>query len=260
MWKLFRILVLLLILAKAIAISYAESTALNWQNKLYVAVYPINAEHETKESNNKVSTHISSLTNEDFEAVTNYFTKEAARYHLGLPRPIELVLANTVNAIPPEPPNPNNVLEVMFWSLQFRAYAWLHSNEIAFQPDIKMYLVYHDPDTNPSLSISTALNKGRIGRINLYGQREYHQKNLVVLAHELLHTLSAKDKYDLHNNLPQYPDGFAEPNKKPLYPQQITELMGGRLPISQEEAEMPENLNETIIGKQTAKEIGWLKG
>jgi len=260
MWKLFRIIILLVMLAKAIAVSYAENTALNWQNKLYVAVYPINAEHESKEAKYKVSTHISSLSQADFEAVTNYFSEQAARYNVGLARPIELVLANPVNAIPPEPPNPNNVIAVMFWSLKFRAYAWLHSDDIAMQPDIKLYLVYHDPDTNPSLSISTALNKGRIGRINLYGQREYHQKNLFVLAHELLHTLSATDKYNLENNLPQFPDGFAEPNKTPLYPQRMTELMGGRLPVSQSEAEMPESLNETMIGKKTAKEIGWLKG
>jgi len=75
----------------------------------------------------------------------------------------------------------------------------------------------------------------------------------------LLHTLNATDKYDLHNNLPIYPDGYAEPHKMPLYPQNFAELMGGRVPQSTAEADIPKSLRHTLIGEQTAREIGWLK-
>ena len=67
------------------------------------------------------------------------------------------------------------------------------------------------------------------------------------------------DKYDLSNNLPQYPDGFAEPDKAPLYPQDFAEIMAGRLPISETRAESPKNLTQTLICYKTAREIGWMR-
>jgi hypothetical protein len=82
---------------------------------------------------------------------------------------------------------------------------------------------------------------------------------MVILAHELLHTLNATDKYDLSTTLPVYPDGYAEPGKTPLYPQDFAELMGGRIPHSEASAEIPKNLKQTLIGDITAREIGWLR-
>ena len=81
----------------------------------------------------------------------------------------------------------------------------------------------------------------------------------MVLAHELLHTLTATDKYNLDTTLPTFPDGFAEPDKQPLYPQDLAELMGGRIPINENKAEIPHSLSFTVIGNKTAQEIGWLK-
>jgi hypothetical protein len=120
-------------------------------------------------------------------------------------------------------------------------------------------LLYYDPVTNPRLSHSTALNKGRVGRVNLFGDSAYSKQNLVILAHELLHTLNATDKYDLATSMPIYPDGFAEPDKSPRYPQNLAELMGGRTAISENKAEIPKSLKQTLIGEKTAREIGWLK-
>ncbi|HNZ57368.1 MAG TPA: hypothetical protein PKL58_08425, partial [Methylophilaceae bacterium] len=81
----------------------------------------------------------------------------------------------------------------------------------------------------------------------------------VILAHEMLHTLGATDKYNLATTLPIYPEGFAEPNKAPRYPQDFAELMGGRVPISESQAEIPKSLLQTLVGEVTAKEIGWVK-
>ena len=75
----------------------------------------------------------------------------------------------------------------------------------------------------------------------------------------MLHTLNATDKYDLATTLPAYPDGFAEPNKIPLYPQDLAELMGSRVPITETKAQIPKSLKQTMVGDQTAREIGWLK-
>jgi hypothetical protein len=59
--------------------------------------------------------------------------------------------------------------------------------------------------------------------------------------------------------LPAYPDGFAYPEKSPRYPQDFAELMGGRVPMSETKAEIPNSLAQTLIGDRTAREIGWLK-
>ncbi|MGZ5802356.1 MAG: hypothetical protein ACXWJZ_17215, partial [Burkholderiaceae bacterium] len=67
------------------------------------------------------------------------------------------------------------------------------------------------------------------------------------------------DKYDLATNQPIFPEGYADPDLKPLLPQQSAEIMGGRTPITQTEAEIPASLNKVVIGQKTAQEINWLK-
>jgi hypothetical protein len=168
-------------------------------------------------------------------------------------------LGAQVDDIPPAPPKDGGVLGSIIWSLKFRYFAWRHSPKVNVKPAIRLYLLYYDPVTNPRLSHSTALNKGRIGRVNLFGDSAYSKQNLVILAHELLHTLNATDKYDMATTMPIYPDGFAEPDKSPRYPQDFAELMGGRTPISEDKAEIPKSLKQTLIGTKTAREIGWLK-
>jgi hypothetical protein len=81
----------------------------------------------------------------------------------------------------------------------------------------------------------------------------------VVLAHELLHTLKATDKYDPRTLQPIHPDGYAEPDSSPRYPQEFAELMGGRVPITATEAEIPVDLRQVLIGERTASEIGWVR-
>jgi len=254
MWRKLRVVILLLILATVIQQVWLDKVDLDWKRNFYVAVYPVNADASAK-----VGAYLRTLTAEDFEPVAEYFAEEAARYPLGLRRPIELQLGAPVDEVPPAPPAGEGALSTIIWSLKFRYFAWANSPKVNVKPDIRMYLLYHDPATQPELSHSTALSKGRIGRVNLFGDSEYRQQNLVILAHELLHTLNATDKYDLSTTLPVYPDGYAEPEKAPLYPQDFAELMGGRIPQSEARAEIPKTLGQTLIGDITAREIGWLR-
>lgn len=254
MWRNLRVVILLLILATAVQQMWLDKADLAWKHNLYVAVYPVNADGSAN-----VSTYLQTLAADDFEPIEEYFAEEAAAYHLGMRRPIEVQLGALVEDVPPEPPANGNILSTIIWSLQFRVFAWSNSPKVNVKPDIRLYLLYHDPATHSALSHSTALNKGRIGRVNLYGDSSYAKQNLVITAHELLHTLNATDKYDLKNNLPAYPDGYAEPDKTPLYPQDFAELMGGRIPKSETEADIPKSLKHTLIGEKTAHEIGWLK-
>lgn len=254
MWRLLRIAILLIILATVIQQTLAEKSDLDWKKRFYVAVYLINADNSAK-----VSAYLPTLTQEDFEPLSDYFSTEAESYGIVLRNPVAIQLGGRVQAIPPAPPRNGSVFDTMLWSLKFRFFAWQNSPKVKIKPNIRLYLLYYDPVTNPTLSHSTALNKGRIGRVNLFGETAYAKQNLVIVAHELLHTLNATDKYDLESTLPSFPDGYAEPDKTPLYPQQFAEIMGGRVPMSAQEARIPKNLNVTLIGEKTAYEIGWLK-
>jgi hypothetical protein len=82
--------------------------------------------------------------------------------------------------------------------------------------------------------------------------------NSIVIAHEVMHTLGATDKYDPETNLPQFPDGYARPDAPRRHPQAAAELMAGRRPLSETEAEMPDSLRDVVVGDRTAAEIRWL--
>ena len=254
MWKKLRIFILLIVLATVVQQTFLDKADLDWKDNFYVAVYPVNAD-----ASSEVGAYIKTLKREDFEPVVEYFAEEAARYNLGMRHPVEVQLGDVVDKIPPEPPRDGSLLSTMIWSLKFRWFAWNNSPKVNVKPDIKLYLLYYNPATSPALSHSTALNKGRIGRVNLFGDNTYAKQNLVILAHELLHTLTASDKYDLSNGQPIYPEGYADADKSPRYPQDFAEIMGGRVPVSETKAEIPKSLAQTLIGEKTAREIGWVK-
>ena len=85
------------------------------------------------------------------------------------------------------------------------------------------------------------------------------KENHVIIAHEILHTVGAVDKYDPKSNLPLYPIGYAEPYQEPLFPQKKAEIMAGRIAISETKAEQPRKLKEVVLGKASAFEINWIK-
>lgn len=254
MWKVVRIFILLIILGTVVQQIFLDKADLDWQHNLYVALYPINAD-----SSAEVGAYIKTLKKEDVAQIETFFADEAKRYNINLHRPIAIELGDVVAEIPPAPPRNGSVLSTVMWSLKFRWFAWNNSPKVPVKPDIKLYLLYYNPVTSPMLSHSTALNKGRIGRVNLFGEASYSKQNLVIAAHELLHTLSATDKYDVSTGLPIYPEGYAEPDKTPRYPQDFAELMGGYVPVNETKNTIPNSLAQTLIGAKTAREIGWLK-
>ncbi len=73
----------------------------------------------------------------------------------------------------------------------------------------------------------TELQKGLIGIVHTFAQRPMAGSNNIVIAHELLHTLGATDKYDPNTGAPLFPIGFGDPERKPLYPQEDAEIMAG---------------------------------
>jgi hypothetical protein len=151
------------------------------------------------------------------------------------------------------------MLDAVTWSLKMRWWAWRNTPATDIRPDIRMYLLYYDPATHTSVPDSAGLAKGQIGVANLFATRRMSGSNLVVSTHELLHTLGATDKYDLQTGLPRFPEGYADPELNPPLPQQMAEIMAGRIPVDATHTNIPESLDDTLIGPQTAREIGWIK-
>lgn len=251
-WRNIRISILLFILATVAQQSLLNDGAPNWDKTLYVTLYPINA--DGSEASARI---ISQLDNTQFEGIETYMSEESGQYHLPLAKPFAVRLGSEVKKIPPKPEF--GALNTIIWSLRFRWWASQNSPKTNVPGDIRLYILYHDPATNPVLKHSVALYKGRIGIVNVFADNAYGKQNNVIIGHELLHTVGATDKYDLNTNQPAYPIGFAEPNKEPLYPQSYAELMAGRIPLSETEAKIPFSLGQTLVGDLTAKEIGWAK-
>jgi hypothetical protein len=124
-----------------------------------------------------------------------------------------------------------------------------------------MFVLYHDPERVTSVAHSLGLQKGLIGVVNAFASEGQQAQNNVIIAHELLHTVGVTDKYDTRSggNMPAYLGGFAEPDKDPVLPQDYAEIMAGRIPLSESEAEIPESLDQVLVGTATAREINWLR-
>jgi hypothetical protein len=123
---------------------------------------------------------------------------------------------------------------------------------------VRVYMLLHDPEHTWSVPHSLGLQKGLLGIVHAYADPAYDATNSVVLAHELLHTLGATDKYDPATAQPLYPQGYAEPDATPLHPQRLAEVMAGRIPLSEAEAVMPASLSQVVVGRGTAAEIRWI--
>lgn len=223
----------------------------DWDEQLWVVLYPIHG--DGSESVNRYIKNLEAIT---FKPVADFFQEEGLLYNLTIKDPIAVYLAPPVETIPPKPPQGGNFLQVMWWSLKLRY--WAHNNDTFDGPsNIKLYIVYHDPELSQTLDHSLGLEKGLIGVVNGFAKYSYEGRNNVVIAHELMHTLGASDKYAPNTGQPLYPDGYAHPERNPLHPQEMAEIMGGSIPLSPNEIEMPENLSETLVGPKTAEEINW---
>lgn len=257
MFRRFRILVLLLILIGIVVGSQLDRFYIaRWNVPLVVAVYPINAD-----SSAAADAYVSSLKKENFADIEQFFVDQARGYKLSVDRPVRIVLAPAIESIPPKPPqNEPSMLKIMAWSLHLRWWSWRTPPKAPGPtPRVRLFLLFYDPATHPSLDHSTGLEKGRVGVVNLFASPRAAGSNSVIVAHELLHTLGATDKYDASSNQPAYPDGFAEPEAEPRYPQRYAELMGGRVPLLPTNSKIPDSLDEVIVGPRTAEEIGWRK-
>jgi hypothetical protein len=245
MRKNLRYLILLLILLFVVineALNKTRSTS--WENPLWVRVYAVNG--DGREATDK---YIDSLTTDSFKTIEKFVNREIDA--------IDVEYNGRLQSAPPQPPSGQSLLENIWWSLKFRAWAANRAwNSDGDEGDIELFVSYYDIETSQSLRHSVGLQGGLIGIINAFADKSYRGSNQVVIAHELMHTLGASDKYSADNQ-PILPQGYAEPNRNPLFPQLKAEIMGGRIPLSMQDSRIPEALNQVVVGKYTAAEINW---
>lgn len=255
MWRNIRILILLLILLFVALNTYFDRVySTDWNIPLRVAVYPINGDGSPR-----VDQFINQLPADRFEPLEQFFAKQANHWDVKLAQPVSFRAAPEIKELPPALDRDANVFGVMAWSLRMRYWAWQSPEPPGAAPDIKLFVVYHDPAITPTVAHSVGMQKGLYGVVNVFADRSMIGSNDVITAHELLHTLGASDKYDPRTNQPLNPIGYAEPTRQPILPQTQAELMGGRIPLTATDSQQPESLRQVVVGPLTAAEIRWTK-
>lgn len=255
MFRKFRIVVLLLVLATvALGAWRANSRLTAWEHTIHVAVYPIAADDSPS-----TTRFIAGLSDASFEDIGQWLQGQTNKYGHSVLQPVGVRLGPTVAEQPPLPPGRASALDAILWSLKLRWWASRHDEIAGPRPNVRLFVLFHDPERTPAPPHSTGLSKGQIGIIHAFASRLQAKQNSVVIAHELLHTFGARDKYDPATGQPIHPQGYAEPERSPRLPQQFAEIMGGRTPIDEQHSEIPDSLAETLIGPETAREIGLLR-
>lgn len=251
-WKNLRIAIWLLILLVVAIHNFLDKNQ-NWDKPILVLLHPINPENDPE-----VAQYLQNLSNKDFNQSKQYLEKNIQHYYQK-PTAFYFEYGRQISEKPPNIPMNAGFSDVILWSLKFRYYAWKNATSGDKHPTVKLYLNYYNPKKHQILKHSTALEKGKIGVVNLFASDKQHGSNQVVMVHELLHAFGATDKYDLKTGQPLDPIGLAEPNKSPKYPQNKAELMGGYVAVSPSKSHTPHSLDDTVINEITAKEVGWLK-
>ena len=253
MLKRLRIAVLLYVLLFVAAGQYfAAKNATDWDAPLWVDIYTVAGDDRSA-----TRSFIESLRPTEFSAAEQFFAREARRYGITLEQPFKLRIVGEYGGELPQLDPSSGPLGVLAWSQRMRWLATRLRWQAGPSGDIIVFAVFHEPTRGVAVDRSTALDKGFVAIAHLFADREAQATNEIVLAHELLHTLRATDKYSLTTNAPSYPDGYAAPDARPLLPQKKAELMAGRIALDEQRAEMPSDLDEVVIGAATAREIGW---
>jgi len=254
-FKNLRILILIFILGAVLI--YTQDQRLvtqGWYKPLEVVIFPINAD-----ASDSVENYIDSLSLNNFTGIDKFIKRESEKYDVVSSTPTTTSLGKKVSSLPPKPPGiHSNPLKIAFWSMKLRWWAMQNTpDDKSNKHRVRVFVLYHNEDTNEKLEHSLGIQKGLLGIVHAFASSEQAKQNNIVIAHELLHTVGASDKYDAYGN-PQPPDGLGEPNLSPLYPQKRAEIMAGTIASSESKSKMAPSLKRCVVGKKTAQEIGWL--
>jgi len=254
MWRALRTGFLVLVLVVVAGQAWIDRfSTTRWQRTVYIGAFPVSAD-----ASPATADYLAHLDQSRIDEVGSFVKAEASRYGVDVDEPVAVQLYPTLASAPPALDPGAGVLTRIVWSLRLRYYRYRMLAAVSPRPQIAMFLLYHDPALLSRLPHSAGLQRGLTAVVHVFASRSQEAQNRIVMVHELLHTFGATDKYDLTTGLPKYPDGFADPQRLPLYPQQLAEIMAVKTPLSATEARMPEGLEDERVGPATAREIGWV--
>ncbi len=204
----------------------------DWDAPLRVTIYPIPAGEDAT-----LRDHVAALAAEDFDDLAAFFASEAGEHGLALDEPLRVRVSHAATSPPPLPA--------------------VAMDDPLPTPDVQVFALYHPADGTTAAPDSLGLSKGLVAIAQIYADHDAHGSNQVVIAHELLHTLGATDKYDRATGQPLVPHGLGDPEQSPRFPQRLGEIMAGRIATGAGSAVIPESLEAMRVGPETAREIGW---
>ena len=167
MRKNLRYLILLLVLLFVLVNeTLIKSRSTSWENPLWVRIYAVNGDARKATEN-----YIDSLTRHSFAAVEKFVNREARRHGISIDA-IDVEYNGRLQSGPPQPPSGQSVLENIWWSLKFRAWAAHRAwNSDQDEGDVELFVTYYDIETTPSLRHSVGLQGGLIGIINAFADK-----------------------------------------------------------------------------------------
>ena len=255
--RIIRILLLLAIFG--VTAFYTKTQKLKsraWSTPLEIVIYPVNGDN----GNPIVDEYIKKLKDSVFEPIDQFFNHESQRYAIKTQQPTFTRLNSTLTVQPPASPyGDSGWINTLWWGLKFRFWVFRNTPVTEFNLHrVRVFVHYHQALEGRKLQHSLGLDKGMLAVVHAFAAINQDPQNNVVIAHEILHTVGATDKYRA-NGEPVFPTGYADPDKTPRYPQNLAEIMAGRIPLSLNTSRMAESLDECMIGPVTAAEINWLK-
>ncbi len=252
--KQIRVLLLLLLLTPLVFLAFWEyDPAPDWKRTLIVGLYPHNAD-----GSEAVESWLAAMEPEHYLAIEDWLAEQASRYELAIARPFEFRIGQPIAEAPSPPPANGTFRQRIQWAISLRWWYWTFDRQ-GLKPDVVLVAGYVASGGTAVDLHSIGMARPRLGlaRLLALDDREQASFNNVILAHELLHTVGASDLYHLGTGHPLFPQGYAELDREPRYPQQKAELMAVGIPLAEDKTRPAATLQEATIGTYTAREIGW---
>jgi hypothetical protein len=172
----------------------------------------------------------------------------------------EVIYGVTLTQAPPFRPNDESLWARARHLFQLQRFLWEVHKQAGMNPrgyDARIYVHLQPRVTRGSQFVEGV---GEAGGVVGLVKAPIDEKDLTLplsaVVHELFHCLGATDKYDANGHAVE-PDGLAEPEASPLYPQKYAEIMVGERPLGPSRGTVPRKLSEVSVGPLTALELRW---
>ena len=192
--------------------------------------------------------------------IEQWLAQEAQRYALPLSNPVSVrVLGETLVRELPEPPRTQESwFQTQRAAWEFRRLLEAQSDPAA-DVDVQLMVALSPPGGRGERFVEGAAEAGgRLGLVQGHDAEQDLSLELITTAHELLHFFGAVDAYDAAGHSLE-PQGLANPNASPRYPQTHAEVMVGEVADGPGKGHVPLSLDQVRVGPHTAKAIKWVR-